>query len=165
MLAQEIAGEHGIVMLGVTELTTVKEAELRRQLGFIMARLGLGEIPKEIVDMEEDNPIRKAFVHMRAIEAANAGVAGLVGSARELIDPFKSDPKLVGMFTMIPGTRSPGEDTHDQHKVDTPEAAIANGADLLVIGREVTASKDPVSAFQIIEAGIGRGMAKRSPVA
>ena len=154
--AQELAAEHGIVMLGVTELTSIKEEELRRQFGFVMARLGLGELTDDVQD------VRKAMVHMRATEAATAG---LVASAKELIDPIKSDPNIAGMFTMIPGTRSPGADTHDQHNVATPEAAIANGADLLVIGREITGSDDPAASFQNVVAGIQRGLDARGKVA
>ena len=157
--ARDIAGEHGIVMLGVTELTSVKEEELRRQFGFVLAKLGLGELPEEL--LEQENVVRRAMVHMRATEADRAGLPGLVASAKELIDPIKNDPKLAGKFTMIPGTRSPGADVHDQKNVETPEEATANGADLLVIGREVTKSDDPSAAFENVVAGIQRGLDRR----
>jgi len=160
--AQEIAAENGIVMLGVTELSSIKEEELRRQFGFVLARLGMGELPKGIQDQPDESIVRKAIVHMRATEAHLAGLAGLVASAGELIDPIKSDPDLASKFTMIPGTRSPGADTHDQNNVETPEAAIANGADLLVIGREVTKSENPPAAFQNVVAGIQRGLDRRA---
>jgi orotidine-5'-phosphate decarboxylase len=130
--AQKITAEHGIVMLGVTELTSVKEEELRRQFGFVLAKLGLG------------------------------GLSGLVASAKELINPIKSDPELATMFTMIPGTRSPGAAVHDQNNVEIPEEAIAKGADLLVIGREVTGSNDPSGAFKNVEKGIQRGLDRRA---
>jgi orotidine-5'-phosphate decarboxylase len=158
--AQKITAEHGIVMLGVTELTSVKEEELRRQFGFVLAKLGLGELPREL--LEQENVVRKAMVHMRGSEAKKAGLSGLVASAKELINPIKSDPELATMFTMIPGTRSPGAAVHDQNNVEIPEEAIAKGADLLVIGREVTGSNDPSGAFKNVEKGIQRGLDRRA---
>jgi len=154
--AQELAEEKGVVMLGVTELTSIKEGELRRQLDFVLAKLGLDPIPF----MTEG--VRKAMVHMRANEAALAGLGGLVASAKELADPIKSDPNIAGKFTMIPGTRSPGVDANDQSNVETPEFAIANGADLLVIGREITGSPDPEAAFKNVVLGIRRGLEART---
>ena len=40
----------------------------------------------------------------------------------------------------------PGGATHDQARVATPREALAAGADLLVVGRAVTAADDPVQA-------------------
>lgn len=161
--AHEIASEHGIVMLGVTELTSIKEKELREQFGFLITHLGMGELPKSITESPlEDNIIRKAFVHMRARQAAEAGLPGLVASAQELVYPINSDPELASKLTMIPATRSPGADRHDQNNVDTPEEATFNGANLLVIGREVTKSDDPVASFSNVVDGIQRGIDRRS---
>lgn len=162
--AKLVAAEHGILILGVTELTSIKEEELRRQFGFVLARLGMEALPERIVS-DPDSPVRKAFVHMRAQEAWSAGLDGLVASPKELVDPIKSDPNISKMFTMIPGARSAGVDSHDQNNVDTPEATIANGADLLVIGREVTQSDNPAAAFQNVVAGIQRGLNTRNGVA
>ncbi|MEO8567251.1 MAG: orotidine 5'-phosphate decarboxylase / HUMPS family protein, partial [Betaproteobacteria bacterium] len=43
----------------------------------------------------------------------------------------------------------------DQARVMTPEAAIAAGADYLVIGRAITAAADPVRALRDINASLG----------
>lgn len=162
--AQKIAAERGITIFGVTELTSVKEAELRRQLGLLSKFiLHQEELPIWLQrNPESSGIVRKGYVHMRASEAARAGIGGLVASAKELRDPIKSDPDLRSMLTLIPGTRSPGVDAHDQGNVDTPESAIANGADLLVIGREITASVDPNAAFHNVVAGIQRGLDERA---
>jgi orotidine-5'-phosphate decarboxylase len=44
---------------------------------------------------------------------------------------------------MVPGIRPAGTSTDDQARACTPSAAIAAGADILVIGRAVTAAEDP----------------------
>ena len=40
----------------------------------------------------------------------------------------------------------PGSETHDQARTLTPQQAIYDGADLLVIGRAVTAAEEPILA-------------------
>ena len=42
----------------------------------------------------------------------------------------------------------------DQKRVTTPEEAIKNGADFIVIGRPITEAKDPVLAVKKILEGI-----------
>ena len=48
-----------------------------------------------------------------------------------------------GLVTVVPGIRPSGTSTDDQARAATPAAAIAAGADILVIGRAVTAAGDP----------------------
>ncbi|MBP6728709.1 MAG: orotidine 5'-phosphate decarboxylase [Microthrixaceae bacterium] len=45
---------------------------------------------------------------------------------------------------------------HDQARAATPEQASADGADLLVIGRAVTAADDPAAAAASIAASVAR---------
>lgn len=153
--AQETAGEHGIVMLGVTELTTVTEEELRAVYETMFAAVGVHKVPEGI-------SLRKLVVHARALNAARAGVKGLVASSQELRDPLGTDPKLSTMLTMIPGTRSTGEATHDQQNVGTPYQALVDGATLLVIGRQVTASENPSLAFSLLVDETNAGLQARS---
>jgi orotidine-5'-phosphate decarboxylase len=55
-------------------------------------------------------------------------------------------------FTVVPGIRPAGTQAYDQKRVATPAAALAAGADLLVVGRPVTAAPDPDAALaQILE--------------
>ena len=49
---------------------------------------------------------------------------------------------------MIPGTRSASAEHADQARVGTPAGAIRDGADLLVIGRQITQAEDPAQAFE-----------------
>jgi orotidine-5'-phosphate decarboxylase len=47
---------------------------------------------------------------------------------------------------ITPGVRPAGADRQDQARVATPQQALADGADLLVIGRPITAAPDPAQA-------------------
>jgi orotidine-5'-phosphate decarboxylase len=47
---------------------------------------------------------------------------------------------------ITPGVRPAGAGAHDQARVATPQQALADGADLLVIGRPVTGASDPGEA-------------------
>jgi orotidine-5'-phosphate decarboxylase len=55
---------------------------------------------------------------------------------------------------VTPGVRPAGADTHDQARVATPEQALADGADLLVIGRPITGATDPGEAARAIAASL-----------
>ncbi len=83
----------------------------------------------------------------RVTEAVEAGCGGIVCSALDVHDAKQLAPRL---FAVVPGTRPDGAPAHDQAKVTTPQAAIAAGADLLVIGRSVLQSPDPIQAARLI---------------
>ncbi|GAA3208534.1 orotidine-5'-phosphate decarboxylase [Nonomuraea helvata] len=61
-----------------------------------------------------------------------------------------------GIALITPGVRPAGADTQDQARVATPEQALADGADLLVIGRPITGSPDPGAAAASIAASLRR---------
>ncbi len=67
----------------------------------------------------------------------------MVCAAADLHEIRQLGPALV---TVVPGLRMPGTATHDQARVTTPRDAFAAGANLLVIGRTVTASRDRAAA-------------------
>jgi orotidine-5'-phosphate decarboxylase len=83
----------------------------------------------------------------RVTEAVEAGCDGIVCSALDVRDAKQLAPRL---YAVVPGTRPDGEPAHDQANVATPAAAIAAGADLLVIGRTVLQSKDPKAMAEAI---------------
>lgn len=60
-------------------------------------------------------------------------------------------------LTVVPGIRPVDAATQDQKRVATPEATIAAGADILVIGRAITGAADPAEAAQAILAGLNAG--------
>ena len=58
---------------------------------------------------------------------------------------------------ITPGVRPAGTaGGDDQARVATPEQALADGADLLVIGRPITAAADPGAAAAAIAAALAR---------
>lgn len=84
-----------------------------------------------------------ALVGERAALAAEAGCGGVVCAASDLAVVRAVAPDV---RTVVPGIRPTGAPTDDQRRVATPTTAIAAGADLLVIGRAVTAVADPERA-------------------
>jgi orotidine-5'-phosphate decarboxylase len=83
-------------------------------------------------------------VLVERVEAAlKAGCGGVVCAASDVADVKTIGPEL---FAVVPGVRPAGEPVHDQGRPATPTEALAAGADLLVIGRAVTAAADPVAA-------------------
>ena len=60
------------------------------------------------------------------------------------------------MVLVTPGIRPAGADAGDQKRIMTPAAAIAAGADYLVVGRPVIAAPDPKAAAEAIVAEIAQ---------
>ena len=94
------------------------------------------------------------LVAERAAQARDIGVDGLVASAEEaaMLRPIIGS----GMVLVTPGIRPAGADAGDQKRVMTPTAAIAAGADYLVVGRPVIAAADPKAAADAIVQEIER---------
>ncbi len=115
-------------ILGVTVMTSYDDADLAA-CGY---RLALSEL-----------------VALRATQAREAGIAGLILSPEELtaIRP------LVGpdMLLVTPGIRPAGAALGDQKRVATPAEAFARGADHIVVGRPILAAEDPRAAAEAIQ--------------
>jgi orotidine-5'-phosphate decarboxylase len=88
------------------------------------------------------------LVAERAGQACDVGIDGLVCSAAEaeMLRPMIGD----GMILVTPGIRPADSEKGDQKRVLTPAAAIAAGADYLVVGRPIIAAPDPQAAAQAI---------------
>jgi orotidine-5'-phosphate decarboxylase len=84
--------------------------------------------------------------------AQAAGMHGVVCSPLDLIRIRTELPR--SFLTVVPGIRPEGAGAQDQKRVATPRAAIADGADIIVIGRAITAAADPVMACASILAGL-----------
>jgi orotidine-5'-phosphate decarboxylase len=97
------------------------------------------------------------LVAERAAQARDIGVDGLVCSAKEagMLRPIVG-PRLV---LVTPGIRPAGADEDDQKRVMTPSAAIAAGANYLVIGRPILAASDPKAAANAIISEIAEAAA------
>ena len=79
--------------------------------------------------------------------AKDSGCRGIVCSAHDLDVVKKTASDLI---TVVPGIRPSGVGSHDQKKVATPAQAIRDGASILVVGRAVTQSEDPIQASKEI---------------
>jgi len=130
--AREAAGKAGIAkLIGVTLLTSIDTRAL--------ADLPMAGHPEGIA-------------RRLALLAKDCGLDGVVCSANDL--PGIRTACGPAFFTVVPGIRPAGADAGDQRRVATPASAIASGADLLVIGRPVTAAPDPDAALDAVLAEI-----------
>jgi orotidine-5'-phosphate decarboxylase len=83
------------------------------------------------------------LVDRRARKAAELGVDGIVASPLEAA----AVRRIIGPSRVLvtPGVRSAGRDKGDQKRVATPYEAVRDGADYLVIGRQITRAADPAA--------------------
>lgn len=87
-----------------------------------------------------------------AVLAKECGLDGVVCAPRDL-------PAVKGacgreFLAVVPGIRPGGSEASDQKRIATPAAALALGADLLVVGRPITAAPDPDEALESLLAEI-----------
>jgi orotidine-5'-phosphate decarboxylase len=88
--------------------------------------------------------------------AQYSGLDGVVCSAREVEDLREHLGK--DFILVVPGIRPKWAASDDQKRIVTPAAAIAIGADYLVIGRPITGASDPVEAADKIASEIAAGI-------
>ncbi len=105
-----------------------------------------------------DRPLEEMVPRLAAL-ARDAGFDGVVASPMEI--PLiraacGSDFKIV-----TPGVRPAFASLDDQKRVATPERAVVDGADFLVVGRPVSSAADPLSAVGLIVDEIALGLEKR----
>jgi orotidine-5'-phosphate decarboxylase len=92
-------------------------------------------------------------VRRLALLAKEAGVDGVVTSPREVA--LVRETCGPDFLVVTPGIRTAGAAEDDQARAATPEAAIAAGADYLVVGRPILEAKDPRAAAEAITARLG----------
>ena len=63
------------------------------------------------------------------------------------------------MIEVVPGVRLASNDRNDQRRIGTPGAVAAAGADVLVVGRAVTAADDPARVAQEVHGAVARAIA------
>jgi orotidine-5'-phosphate decarboxylase len=85
----------------------------------------------------------------RVAVAAEARCAGVICAASDVAEAKKLAPNLLAV---VPGIRPLGVPADDQSRAATPAEAIAAGADLLVVGRAVTAAADRPAAAALLVA-------------
>jgi orotidine-5'-phosphate decarboxylase len=116
-------------VLAVTVLTSLDNTMLGEAWG------------KDRVDVE-DEVLRLAEL------ARSAGAHGIVCSGHEAQAVHSRHG--AGLKLLVPGIRLPGDPAGDQARVMTPAEASAAGATYIVLGRAVTAAKDPRAGMQAV---------------
>jgi len=112
------------------------------------AAAGLGTPIALAVTVLTSDPVDgDAVLPQRVLTAVEAGCTGLVCSALDVAEAKRYAPRL---FVVTPGIRPTGVPSHDQARAATPRAAVEAGSDLLVIGRAVTGTDDPVAAAEAL---------------
>lgn len=98
-------------------------------------------------------PAAPAAVRL-ATMAVGAGARAVVCSPLEVAAIRAAvGPEIV---LITPGVRPVGAGAQDQSRITTPEQALAQGADLLVIGRPITGADDPGAAAAQLAQSLAR---------
>jgi len=85
----------------------------------------------------------------RAARALEAGADGVIASPQEAA-MIRALPQAKGRLIVTPGVRPLGSASGDQKRISTPEQAVADGADHIVVGRPVWQAADPRAAAEAI---------------
>jgi orotidine-5'-phosphate decarboxylase len=96
-----------------------------------------------------------AQVDAMAELAVRTGAPGLVLGSAEVARVRAAHPDL---FLLVPGMRPAWASPGDQRRTGTPAQAVADGADLIVVGRAVTAADDPGDAMDRVLDELGQGV-------
>jgi orotidine-5'-phosphate decarboxylase len=125
--AVEAAKGSDLCLLGVTVLTSMDAADL--------TEAGYAHTPQELV-------------RIRATQAREAGMGGIVCSAEE----SAIVRSIVGsdMAIVTPGIRPKGADAGDQKRVVTPYDALKAGSTHLVVARPIVKAAEPKLAAEAI---------------
>lgn len=101
----------------------------------------------EIESVGQRGPASAQVVRLAEL-AQKSGLDGVVCSAHEIAAIRRACGK--DFLLVVPGIRPAGSDVADQRRVMTPAEASREGADILVIGRPITAAADPAAAAKAI---------------
>jgi orotidine-5'-phosphate decarboxylase len=121
-------------------------ADARVSLLAVTLLTHLDERALERLELSGPGPLRAV---RWATLAQEAGCAGAVCSPQEVAELRRALPRPFQLVT--PGIRPDGRvGEDDQRRTATPSSAMAAGADLLVIGRPLTRSTDPLRALELL---------------
>lgn len=132
-VAAQQASAPGLLLLGVTVLTSMGGEDLRAVGCSLSPEAQVGRLGKLAVD---------------------CGMRGLVCSPLELPMLRQSLPGDVTLVT--PGIRPAGADVGDQARVMSPAAAARAGANHIVVGRPIFEAPDPAAAARFVLAELGQ---------
>ena len=89
--------------------------------------------------------------------AIESGCGGVVCSVQEIERVKRARQDFV---TVVPGIRLDDGDRHDQSRVGTPAQVAAAGADVLVVGRAVSAADDRATAARLVHASVADALGR-----
>ncbi|MEA4815518.1 MAG: orotidine-5'-phosphate decarboxylase [Lachnospiraceae bacterium] len=113
------------ILIAVTQLTSTSEERMKSELLI-------------------DKSMEETVIHY----AKNAKDSGLDGVVCSPLEASKVKEACGSSFlTVTPGVRFEGDSKGDQVRVTTPALAKEMGSDYIVMGRPITAAKDPVAAY------------------
>jgi orotidine-5'-phosphate decarboxylase len=122
-------GDSGLKLLAVTVLTSVDDRDLEQD--------GYSRGAAELVELRVRNAMEDRMDGIVCSPVDAARVRSIAG------------PRAI---IVAPGVRSAGAASGDQKRIATPAQAIADGADYLVIGRQITRAADPrAEARRVLE--------------
>jgi orotidine-5'-phosphate decarboxylase len=148
----------GVTFLTVHAVNQVMKAAMegrQREALQILAVTVLTSFDQEDVNGMGYQMTLPELVSLRVKQAVEAKVDGLICSPVEVSGVRKIAGSQMRLVT--PGVRSADAAVGDQKRVATPQQAIRDGADYLVIGRQVTRAADPRRACEEILAEIALG--------
>ena len=129
---QDRSAEQKPLLIGVTVLTSLDT--------------------RAFFEMGWEQPVDEQ-VERLALLAQDCKIDGVVCSPREIQLVRKVvEPKFK---IVTPGIRLPDQSLNDQQRIATPREALDSGADYIVVGRAVTAERDPRAATERLLEHIG----------
>ncbi|MET3897663.1 orotidine-5'-phosphate decarboxylase [Devosia sp. UYZn731] len=149
----------GAAMLTVHAYPQCMRAAMRGAAGSDLTVLGVSVL----TSMDDEDVAEAGFardtaglVALRAQQARDAGIGGLVASPHEaeMVRTIVG-PKLA---IVTPGIRPAGADHGDQKRVMGPAEALAAGATHLVVARPIIQAADPAAAARAILAEMAGGV-------
>lgn len=123
------AGKQRPLLIGVTQLTSTSEQQMKNE-------------QKINVSLED------SVLHYAKL-SKQAGLDGVVCSVLEAA----AISRVCGedFLRVTPGIRLTDGTEHDQIRIATPEVARLEGSSLIVVGRAITKSENPVETYQLIK--------------
>ena len=128
MVKEVVSIKNNTKILGITMLTSLDNSDLK-SFGYNSSNLD--------------------YVENLAKIGEKAGIDGLVSSADE-IPHLKKYLNHTNMLFVTPGIRLSQNKMNDQKRINSPSQAIKNGSKMLIIGRSITQSGNPINSIKCI---------------
>ena len=123
------AGKQRPLLIGVTQLTSTSEQQMKNEQKINLT-------------------LQESVIHYAEL-SQRAGLDGVVCSVLEAADI----KQVCGedFMRVTPGIRLIDGTEHDQIRIATPKVARSEGSSLIVVGRAITKSENPVETYQLVK--------------